>query len=308
MPKIVGIGETVYDILFENNHPVNGTPGGSIFNALISLSRLQQQTEFISEIGNDHVGEVIVNFLQQNKVGTSHVVRHNNAKTTLVLAFLDEERKANYTFYKEPFKQEVHRKLPNIQQDDILLFGSFFSLEATIRKQVLHVLQTAHAQQATIYYDINFRKAYASKRVELLPTVIENMQFADIVKGSDEDFAYLYQESDPQKIYNQHIAPHCPIFIYTQGAAGARLFTPTFSFHLPSHIITPISTIGAGDNFNAGVLFGLMQHDRKTLAQLDIEQWKIILQQGIDCATHVCTLYENHLSTEFAKAKIELLS
>ena len=68
MPKVVGIGETVYDIIFENNRPIDGKPGGSVFNALISLGRLQQQTAFISEVGDDTVGKIILDFLAQNKV------------------------------------------------------------------------------------------------------------------------------------------------------------------------------------------------------------------------------------------------
>ena len=39
MNKIVGVGETILDILFKNNQPVAAVPGGSSFNSIISVGR-----------------------------------------------------------------------------------------------------------------------------------------------------------------------------------------------------------------------------------------------------------------------------
>lgn len=36
---IIGIGETVFDILFKNNQPQKAVPGGSTFNSIVSLGR-----------------------------------------------------------------------------------------------------------------------------------------------------------------------------------------------------------------------------------------------------------------------------
>ncbi len=55
MRKIIGIGETVLDIIFRNEQPIQAVPGGSTFNAIISLSRAGAKTSFISETGNDRI-------------------------------------------------------------------------------------------------------------------------------------------------------------------------------------------------------------------------------------------------------------
>ena len=57
MRKVIGIGETVLDIIFKNDMPVNAVPGGSVFNGLISLARSGISTTFISETGNDRIGD-----------------------------------------------------------------------------------------------------------------------------------------------------------------------------------------------------------------------------------------------------------
>ena len=48
MRKVIGIGETVLDIIFKNDMPVNAVPGGSVFNGLISLARSGISTTFLS--------------------------------------------------------------------------------------------------------------------------------------------------------------------------------------------------------------------------------------------------------------------
>ena len=68
MRKVIGIGETVLDIIFRDDQPIHAVPGGSTFNAIISLGRCGVNTTFISETGNDHVGRMIIKFLKENNI------------------------------------------------------------------------------------------------------------------------------------------------------------------------------------------------------------------------------------------------
>ena len=66
MRKVIGIGETVLDIIFRGDQPIHAVPGGSTYNAIISLGRAGVPTSFISETGNDRVGRMIIQFLKDN--------------------------------------------------------------------------------------------------------------------------------------------------------------------------------------------------------------------------------------------------
>lgn len=57
MRRVIGIGETILDILFKNDQPTVAVPGGSVFNGLVSLGRTGANVTFISEVGGDHVGQ-----------------------------------------------------------------------------------------------------------------------------------------------------------------------------------------------------------------------------------------------------------
>ena len=301
MRKVFGIGETILDIIFRNDQPQKAVPGGSVFNGLISLGRLNVPVSFISELGNDRVGDMIRDFMEDNHITTEFVDRFPDGKSPISLAFLDDDKNANYIFYKDYPAQRLEVPLPKIEKDDIFVFGSYYSLNPVLRTRMVEFLQYAQERKAIIYYDPNFRKAHAHEAIRLMPTVLENLEFADIVRGSDEDFQNLYGKSDAQKVYKEHIQFYCDRFLTTHGANGVNLHTRNFTRHFDSPQIQPLSTIGAGDNFNAGIIYGLLKYDVRhaDLPSLDHKILKII-RCGMDLASEVCQSYDNYISKEFA--------
>ena len=302
MRKVFGIGETILDIIFRNDQPQKAVPGGSVFNGLISLGRLNVPVSFISELGNDRVGDMIRDFMEDNHITTEFVDRFPDGKSPISLAFLDDDKNANYIFYKDYPAQRLEVPLPKIEKDDIFVFGSYYSLNPVLRTRMVEFLQYAQERKAIIYYDPNFRKAHAHEAIRLMPTVLENLEFADIVRGSDEDFQNLYGKSDAQEVYKEHIQFYCDRFLTTHGANGVNLHPRNFTRHFDSPQIQPLSTIGAGDNFNAGIIDGRLKYDVRhaDLPSLDQDTWGKIIRCGMDLASEVCQSYDNYVSKEFA--------
>lgn len=306
MRKIIGVGETILDIIFKNGQPHKAVPGGSVFNGLISLCRLGQSVSFISEIGNDHVGDIIQEFMKENNLSTESLDRFPNGKSPVSLAFLDENNDASYIFYKDYPKQRLEVAFPRINEDDILVFGSYYALNPVLRERILEILQYAQERKAIIYYDINFRKAHAHEAIRLMPTVLENLEYADIVRGSDEDFLNLFGKTDVEKIYKDNIRFYCENFITTHAGGEVNLFSNDMHERYPVPAIQPVSTIGAGDNFNAGILYGLLKYDVRyqDLKIIDKDKWEKVIACGITLAAEACMSYDNYISCEFAKRYI----
>lgn len=167
---------------------------------------------------------------------------------------------------------------------------------------MVEFLEYAKERKAIIYYDPNFRKAHAHEAIYLTPTILENLEYADIVRGSDEDFLNIFGKTDVNRVYSDHIKFYCERFISTHGANGVNLYTNKLSEHFDTDPIDPVSTIGAGDNFNAGIIYGLLKynigyHDLPTLSK---ETWEKIIRCGMDLASEVCQSYDNYISKEFA--------
>lgn len=302
MRKVFGIGETILDIIFKDEQPYKAIPGGSVFNGLVTLGRLGVPVSFISEIGKDKVGNIIQKFMEDNHITTKFVDRFPNGKSPISLAFLDNENNADYVFYKDYPSQRLEVPFPVIEEDDIFIYGSYYCLNPDLRTRVAEFLQYAKERGAILYYDPNFRKAHAYEAIKVMPTVFENLEYADIVRGSDEDFINLFGKTDTSNIYKEHIQFYCDNLLTTHGSKGVSLYTNNFAEHFNAMSVKTISTIGAGDNFNAGIIYGLLKYDvhRADLSSLDKDIWEKIIRCGIDLASEVCQSYENYVSAEFA--------
>ena len=302
MRKIFGIGETIYDILFREGQPVAAVPGGSVFNGLISLGRTGLNCTFITEIGADQVGQNILAFMQQNGINTDYVSCYQGKKTAISLAFLDEKGDAHYSFYKDYPNNRLDFEMPLIQKDDIVAFGAYFALNPVLKDKVRPFLNYAKEQGAILYYDLNFRDNHAHEVDALRDTFKENFAIADIVRGSHEDFINVYGHDDCHRIYDE-ISKYCPRFICTRGSNGVLVIDHGQEYRVCSHPIEPVSTIGAGDNFNAGILYGLYTGNisRENLDSLTRQDWDRLVGYGIEFGTEVCMSTSNYVSTDFAK-------
>ena len=302
MRKIIGIGETILDILFKGNQAATSVPGGSTFNSLISLGRVSVPSCFLSEIGDDKVGGIVRGFLRDNGVDDRYLTEYPDTKSPISLAFLDEGNNATYSFYKEPFSRRADWECPTIGRDDIVLFGSYYALNPDMRYKVTALLDEARRAGAIIYYDVNFRRNHAGEAIKLMGTVIENLEYADIVKGSDEDFEILYRITEGAKVFKDKTDFYCPRLIYSRGAQGVELYSRTLTKRYPIEPVTPVSTIGAGDNLNAGILYGLIKYRirRDDLDHLSERDWDDIIRCGLDFSADTCLQADNYISREFA--------
>lgn len=305
MRKVIGIGEAVLDIIFKDNKPVEAVPGGSAFNAITSLGRCGVSTSFISEAGNDHVGKYIIEFLKSNGVNADNVTTFPDSKSPVSLAFLNEKNDAEYIFYKDHPHDQLEFTYPDIQPDDIVLFGSFYAVNPVIRPQLVGLLDYARSHGAIIYYDVNFRPAHKDEVIRITPNLIENLDYADIVRGSHEDFATLYKKGDADKVYNAEISFYCRQFIYTHGSQpvevrGGRDMKK--SYPVPDTEV--VSTIGAGDSFNAGFIFGMLKQGitRSDLERgLTGEQWDSLIGCALSFSADCCKDIFNYVSKEFGE-------
>ena len=307
MRQVIGIGETVLDIIFRDDQPISALPGGSTFNAIVSLGRSGVSTRFISETGNDRVGRLITTFLEQNGCPASNVCVYPDSKSPLSLAFLNEQNDADYVFYKDHPNDRLEFVCPDIQPNDIVLFGSYYALNPVIRTQVKDFLDYAHQQGAILYYDVNFRASHQNEAMRLRANLLENFELTDIVRGSSEDFEILFRKTDASAIYRSEIMFYTHRFIYTHAAEPVELFSDGgFHKQYPVPPVDTVSTIGAGDNFNAGLLYGLIRDGitREQLEQgLTEQQWDRLISCGQQFSAEVCSSLQNYVSPAFGQAR-----
>ena len=292
--KIVGMGETILDILFRGGQPVAAVPGGSTFNSIISVGRTGVPCAFVGYTGADTVG----------RQDTGHFQMRQGAKSAISLAFLSDAGDASYSFYNEPPHVPAEWTLPEMHSGDVLLYGSYYAVCPGMRPMVEQLQQRAARAGAFVYYDINFRPSHQPELEALRPAVLDNFRLSTIVRGSADDLEVMYASRDARDIYNRYISPCCPYFICTAGAGQITVCTPTGSYDFQAPLIDGVvSTVGAGDNFNAGfscalIWLGIMPAD---LLGLDRNGWQRLVDIACSFAAEACRSTENYISRDFAQ-------
>jgi len=302
MARIFAIGETVYDIIFKNSQPIASKAGGSALNTSVSLGRLGLDVSFISDLGKDMIGDTIISFLSKNGVKTSYIERYNNYKTAIAIAFLNERNDASYTFYKDFSENRLSKLKFDFEEGDIILFGSFFAITESLRPVLLKFLSHARSKSCIIIYDPNFRKAHLHELEKLKPYIIENISFSDLVRGSDEDFKLIFDTDNAADASKILMDNGCRNLIYTANSKDVIMVSQDLSVTRSVRLIEPVSTIGAGDNFNAGLIWTLANHGvtKKEMQHLPAKIMENILMDGNAFAAEVCMSYDNYISNEYA--------
>ncbi len=292
---IYGIGETIYDIIFVNSQPKQANPGGSIINSAISISRLQHEVELISLCGNDNAGQTCYKFFKSNNIKLNYFDKIDK-KTSISIAFLDQYKEANYDFYKDETAKLRYKKI-NFNNNDIFFFGGFFSIKKDYKNLIDKYLNDA--KNSIIFYDPNIRLPHKNQIKDLYPFIIRNIKSANIIRATIDDFKLLWEIEKTEDISDKifKINPEV-ILILTDGSKEIKLFLKQNEIlRFSPKQIKPLSTVGAGDTFNASVIASIDNYIKKQINVNDFTtlMWEKIIEKAIKHSNQCCLSMLNYI-------------
>ncbi len=291
---ILTLGESVYDIIFEQSQPKSSGFGGSMFNVAVSLSRSSGNVGFAGFYAEDKIGLGSVDFLTSNGVDTRYFAPVKIAKSNIALAFLNDKKVPTYSFYRDEKLAGNHFDI-NFDEISRLITGSFYALNNVNFPKVKKVIEQARNNNVEIIYDPNIRNKNVHKLPELKQRVEFYMQKANLIKLSDEDLRQIIGSDDVEN-YKEYLVQFKPqAFIITRGDKETLAFFngQIKTFEVPK--VDVKNSVGAGDSFTAG--FASAGSD---VLKNEDAFFKAV-KRGIAFGSHVCTHEENYVSKNFTK-------
>lgn len=242
----------------------------------------------------DILGRRIADFLGKNNVSTTYFFRDDRIKTNLALAFLDDQKNATYMHYGNE-KTAFPTPRINFSGGDYLLFGSVFAIASPTDLLTEEILHQAFEGNTLIVYDPNIRKKCSSTHQNFKEAVLKRMRQSHIIKLSDEDLDAIGMTPDSlkEKMKEKYL-------IITQRDKEVLFFSDKINLQVRPEQITPLSTIGAGDGFNAGLIAALYRRkvNAQQLKDLSEEEWRNVITSGNTVAAEVCKQKENYISQD----------
>ncbi|NOU46284.1 MAG: hypothetical protein HOO86_04390 [Bacteroidales bacterium] len=303
MKTVVAFGESLLDIIYD---PLCIIPGGSVLNCAVSLARSGVSVQLMTEFADDGPGKILKGFLERENIGLKYSCIYHGAKTSLAFAVLDDQAKASYTFYKYFPDSRFQNLFPDLNSDSILLFGSFSSISHELNETIIRLVEMAKSAGSLVFYDPNYRSSATDLNTIIRDRLNYNFRNANIIRGSNEDFEAIFDTSVITEVWHKLQSENCKLLIITYGSQKVEAFNQHFHLCIDVPSIQVVSTIGAGDSFNAGFINALIKISESgtdgVLTRKDLVS--ICIGQAIRFASSVCASTLNYIPDDFSHQMI----
>jgi fructokinase len=168
------------------------------------------------------------------------------------------------------------------------------------------------ADRSPISFDPNCRPNLVGDKSRYVGRMDAFAANADIVRMSDVDFEFLYGASDHAGRAKSLLDAGASLVVVTRGSEGAQAWhKQAGAVEVQAPTVTVVDTIGAGDSFQAALLFALRaigRIGRASLAQITSGELSRVLAFASDCAAFTCarTGADPPHASDVAKALVRL--
>jgi fructokinase len=283
IPKIVGLGETLWDVF-----PSGARLGGAPLNFSCSVAELVRSgvgdftanALIVSAVGRDDLGRRAIEALHSHGVDTTSV-QSGDRETGQVLVDLDSAGVASYRFTEDVAWDHLQWNdgLRQLSSDcDAVCFGTL-GQRSEVSRSTIQKFVSATPPRSLRILDVNLRAPFYDDDV-----IRQSLNLATVLKLNDDELPRLAAlcnfTGSPAEIMRQ-LADRFQLrcVALTRGADGAILMCGDSVSDLPGRQVDVADTVGAGDAFTAAMTLGL-------LAGHELDQ---INGRAIATAAYVCT-------------------
>jgi len=301
-------GEVVADLL--ESVPQSGQfdllLGGSQFHGAIGASRavaenkMNVQIAFVGQISEDTFGQRFIQKFHECGVDTSSIKR-TPKNTTLAIVSMRPGHENQFSFYGRDtaeqmlYPLDLPKSLPRVERK-ICYFGSVSTVMEPAGQTWLDFAKL-QSRDGLVMYDLNTRPKLIADRAQYQERVKQWAATAHVVKASDADIAWAYPNATAQEVAQIWLSAGAKMAVITQGPQGALAFTRKTQQVVYDVPLYATNTVGAGDNFNAGLALGLVNQSCFTpmdIESLNDEKLRLVIQSANQTAA-------NHLKRLGAK-------
>lgn len=277
----------------EGREAVMPAVGGSCLNVAIGMARLGAPTGFIGGISTDMFGRMIADHATASHVELGLATRSDHQTTLAFVRIVAGE--SHYAFYDaETATRNWAYRRGSIPFDTVeaLHVGSTTLVNDQGAAETKALIADAR-MSSTISFDPNCRPNLVSDKPAYLARMAEFASSADLIKMSDVDFAYLHGEEPYQQRASMLLGQGTSLVVITRGNNGAIAWhAGAGQIEVQAPRVEVADTIGAGDSFQAALLFALHKQGRLARQQLkDIspDELRRALSFAANCAGLTCT-------------------
>jgi fructokinase len=294
---LLSCGDALVDFLpvasVDGRDAVVPVAGGSCLNIAVGMARLGAPAGFVGGISTDPLGRIVADHALNSQVDLRYATRSAHQTTLAFVRYVEGE--PQYAFYDEATASRnwIYRTgaIP-FDEIEAIHVGSTTLVNEEGAAQALAMIEDAGGA-TTISFDPNCRTNLVSDKPRYVDQMDAFAAVADIVRMSDVDFEFLYGDGDYGEKARSLIAAGTSLVVVTGGIKGAQAWHRAAGpMQVEAPAIDVVDTIGAGDSFQAALLFALRaigRIRRGALAQMNAGELDRVLSFAAGCAAITCS-------------------
>ena len=291
--KIATAGEALIDLIGRPDGLFDPCLGGSVFNFTRAMARQGVGTLYLNPLSSDRFGRQLAQALVADGV---HLARPEPAQLTTSLAVvgLTASGHPDYAFYRTGVADRAVtaeglvaacNAVPSLE----IVCSGCLALAPEDAAVYLPFLQACREARKTVVVDANLRPSVMPDMLAYRANVLAALQFAQIVKASDEDLEHLDITGNTplEKAKTLLASTSAYLMALTLGGDGACLLTRDGVVWRAreSVAVEVVDTVGAGDCFLAGLLTAVLMEQDLNLAHISDEAARRLLAHALASAS-----------------------
>ena len=267
--------------------------GGSCLNIAVGMARLGAPAGFVGGISTDLFGCMIADHASASQVDLRYATRSAHQTTLAFVRHVGGE--PQYAFYDEATASRnwsYQRGSIPLDEIEAIHVGSTTLANDNGAIQALAMIEDVGGS-TTISFDPNCRPNLVRHKARYVDQMNAFAAAADIVRMSDVDFEFLYGGNDYGERAKSLIAAGTSLVVVTRGINGAQAWHKAAGLvKVEAPTISVMDTIGAGDSFQAALLFALRaigRIKRGALAEMNAGELDRALSFASACAAVTCS-------------------
>jgi fructokinase len=266
--------------------------GGSCLNIAVGTARLGAATGFVGGISTDLFGSMIADHAEASQVDLRYAARSEHQTTLAFVRSVNGE--PQYAFYDEATASRnwtYRRGSIAFDEIDAIHIGSTTLIDEQGATETLAMVEDARGS-VTISFDPNCRPNLVKHKARYVDRMDAFAAKAAIVRMSDVDFEFLYGGDDYASKAKLLMAMGVSLVVVTRGNKGAQAWhREAGAIEVQAPTVNVVDTVGAGDSFQAALLFALRaigQIETGSLAQMNSDEIRRVLSFASICAAITC--------------------
>ena len=276
-PRVLAFGETMLMFappeheLIEHSEQFRAFIGGSEVNVAVGLERMGIHAGWVGKLPRNALGRKVVNGIRRYGVDTAGVVWADEGRVGTFYIERGAKPRPTKTIYDRAGSTITTLTADELDWDAIgqaewlHLTGITPALSATCRRNTPEILKRARARGVKVSIDLNYRSKLWSP-TEAHAAWLELMPYVNLIIATEPDAAILLGKTlDREDTLQRLFEAHRPEAVaMTCGGDGSIAFDGDSVVAFPSFPLEPVNRLGAGDAFDAGLLYGLITADLRT--------------------------------------------